>query len=199
MKPWSNQIRFGLPLRAVRVEGKDTIATAPAPSPEKVQAEALRASYEQGRIDGEKSLSEALVRQRAELHAAMEGALKALRQAVPQVVRDTENALVGFAMSVAQKLVGDLPISVPVIEAAVRDAVQQVEGTAQFTIRLHPSDLQMLQQAASPALTPDDGREFRFLPSPEVTRGGCMVQTQFGTIDARRETKFDLLKAALAT
>jgi len=43
----------------------------------------------------------------------------------------------------------------------------------------------------------DGAQEFRFLSSPEVTRGGCLVQTQFGTVDARRETKFDLLQRTL--
>jgi len=55
-----------------------------------------------------------------------------------------------------------------------------------------------LQKAGSPLLTsaeaPDD---FRFLSSVDVTRGGCLVETRFGTVDARRETKFDLLKKNL--
>ena len=38
---------------------------------------------------------------------------------------------------------------------------------------------------------------FAFSARPEVTRGGCLVQTRFGTVDARRETKFDLLKRNL--
>jgi flagellar assembly protein FliH len=84
------------------------------------------------------------------------------------------------------------------VEAAVREALTQVEGTAQLTVRLHPADLELLQKAESPVLASNDGdNEFRFLGSPEVTRGGCLVQTRFGTVDARRETKFDLLKRSL--
>ena len=80
----------------------------------------------------------------------------------------------------------------------MRDALAQVEGTAQFTVRLHPADLELLQKAGSPLLATATGPdEFRFLGSPEVTRGGCLVQTRFGTVDARRETKFDLLKRSL--
>ena len=121
-----------------------------------------------------------------------------MRQAVPQVVRDTETMIVSLALEVAQKLVSDMPISVPMIEAAVRDALTQVEGTAQLTIRLHPADLELLQSAASPILSGAEAQgETRFLGSPEVTRGGCLVQTRFGTVDARRETKFDLIKRNL--
>jgi flagellar biosynthesis/type III secretory pathway protein FliH len=73
-----------------------------------------------------------------------------------------------------------------------------VEGTAKITIRLHPADLELLQRGDSPLLATEAGaNEFRFLGSPEVTRGGCLVQTRFGTVDARRETKFDLIKRSL--
>lgn len=37
----------------------------------------------------------------------------------------------------------------------------------------------------------------RFAGSSEVTRGGCLVQTRFGVIDARRETKVEQIRQAL--
>jgi len=198
MKPWLKPIRFDHPPRNIHAPARDMVDIKTSAACRQVSPDELSASYDRGRIDGEKALSEALMRQRAELHEAMEGALKSLRQAVPQVIRDTENTLVSFALSIAQKIVSDMPISVGMVEAAVRDAVAQVESAAHFTVRLHAADLELLQKAGSPLLTSgDDGRDFRFLSSPEVTRGGCLVQTQFGDVDARRETKFDLLKAAL--
>ena len=143
-------------------------------------------------------MSQQLFQQRAELHELMRGVLDSLRQAVPQVVRDTENAMIALSLTVAQKLVAGMPISAAMVEAAVRDALTQVEGTAQFTVRLHPADLELLQNSDSPLLAGGDGvKDFRFLCSPEVTRGGCLVQTHFGTVDARRETKFDLLQRTL--
>jgi flagellar assembly protein FliH len=149
-------------------------------------------------VEGEKALSEQLLKQRNELHELMQGIITSLRQAVPQVIHDTENTLVSLALEVAHKLVSEMPISVPMIEATVRDALAQIEGTAQYTVRLHPSDLELLKNASSPLLASvDESTEFRFLSSPEVGRGGCLVQTRFGTVDARRETKFDLLKRTL--
>jgi flagellar assembly protein FliH len=184
MKSWSETVPFKTPLRDVRP------AEAPAAVP--------RGGYDQGRIDGEKALGEQLLKQRSEVHELMQGVLSSLRQSVPQVVRDTESVMVSLALEVAQKLVADMPVSVPMVEAAVRDALAQIEGTAQFTVRLNPADLELLQKAGSPVLiTSDKPDEFRFLGSPEVTRGGCLVQTRFGTVDARRETKFDLLKRSL--
>ncbi|MGA2747848.1 MAG: FliH/SctL family protein [Verrucomicrobiota bacterium] len=200
MKPWSETLALPKPLRDVRPKrpaGGAPPTGAPAGHWPAAQDE-LRASYERGRMEAEKTLSEQIVRQRNEVHELMRGTLDSLRNAVPQIMRDAENAMIALALSVAQKLVADMPISVAMIEAAVRDALTQVEGTAQFTVRLHPADLELLQKFESPLLASGDGaKEFRFLSSLEVTRGGCLVQTQFGTVDARRETKFDLLKRSL--
>jgi flagellar biosynthesis/type III secretory pathway protein FliH len=179
MKPWSETLTLPKPLRQARLRG-DAGADA-----RQAAEEELRASYERGKRDAEQALSEQLFQQRAEVHELMRGVLESLRNAVPQVVRETENSMIALSLSVAQKLV-------------VRDALTQIEGTAQFTVRLHPADLELLQKSGSPLLGDGDGtKEFRFLSSPEVTRGGCLVQTQFGTVDARRETKFDLLQRTL--
>jgi flagellar assembly protein FliH len=195
MNSWSENITLSSPLRdaSLAVEASGA-GVAPASS------EAWRAGFEAGRVEGERALSEQLLKQRAELHELMQGTINSLRQAVPQVIHDAENMVVSLALEVAQKLVSDMPISVPMVEAAVRDALAQVEGTAQYTVRLHPADLELLQKAGSPLLAGSDGSsDCRFLGSPDVARGGCLVQTRFGTVDARRETKFDLLKRNLVS
>jgi flagellar assembly protein FliH len=194
MKSWSEKIQLSAPLRDARLVGPAPVMMPSDPASQ----DQWHASFELGRIEGEKALSEQLLKQRSELHEIFQGLLNSLRGAVPQVVRDTETMVVSLALEVAQKIVSDTPISVPMVEAAVRDALSQVEGNAQMTVRLHPADLELLQSAASPILSSCEGaNEFRFLGSPEVTRGGCLVQTRFGTVDARRETKFDLIKRSL--
>jgi flagellar assembly protein FliH len=189
MNSWSETITLAGPLHDAVLAGG--AAAGPA-------ADAWRAGFEAGRIEGERALGEQLVQQRAELHELIQGTLNSLRQAVPKVVHDAENMVVSLALEVAQKLVSEMPISVPMVEAVIRDALAQVEGTAQFTVRLHPADLELLQKAGSPLIVGGDASgDIRFLGSPDVTRGGCLVQTRFGTVDARRETKFDLLKRNL--
>lgn len=208
MKAWREALSLGRPLRAVaprwanRREPLDQPAGPPTEPPAVPQSrvdELVRESFERGRVEGEKALSEQLLRQRAEVTALFNGALSALRQAVPQVVRDTEQALIELAFEIARKLVGELPITAAMVEATVRDALAQVEGTAELHVRLHPADLELLQKIASPLLAEDAQGRIRFSASPDVTRGGCVVQTRFGVIDARRETKLEELKRGLLT
>jgi flagellar biosynthesis/type III secretory pathway protein FliH len=44
-----------------------------------------------------------------------------------------------------------------------------------------------------------DKGPLRFIASSEVSRGGCIVQTRFGIIDARREIKFEQLAQSAAS
>lgn len=165
---------------------------------EAFQAGDLHASYERGRLDGERALSEQLIRQRAEVMELQTGVLTSLRNAVPQVARDGERALVALALEAANKIVSGMPVSAEMIEAAVKEAIAQVTDSAGFTVQLHPEDLALLERTNAPLLLPQGGEErIRFQPSAQVTRGGCVVQTRFGVIDARRETKVELLQKAL--
>jgi flagellar assembly protein FliH len=195
MKSSCETIRLSRPLRNVRRAG----TCAPAPASEAVIQAQVDGAYQRGRADGEKALNELLLKQRAEMQELLQGVVASLQGAVPRVVRDTENALVSLAVAVAQKVVAGIPISAEAVEATVREALAQVEGTAEFTVRLNRADLELLKTSHSTVLAEADGKQFRFLPSGDVTPGGCLIETHFGTIDARRETKFDAIKRSLAT
>jgi flagellar assembly protein FliH len=195
---WCRTISPGRDLRDVRVaRGRSPVegsaAAAPAPAPQ-LEAEA----FQRGVAEGEKRLREQLLKQRAELLQLQNGVLASLRQASSDVVRQGESALVEIALETARKLVAGLPISADMVAATVRSALAQVEEATEFDIYLNAEDLALLQACNAPDLLPgSDKGTLRFHGSTEVTRGGCLVQTRFGVIDARRETKMELIRQSL--
>lgn len=189
----SFELRFAQRPRTVRVLGP-----APSPSDRQLTRELEEQAFERGRRQGEKDLSEQLLRQRSELLALQSGVLESLRQVLPQMARECENTLVLLALQAAQKLVAGLPISAEMVEATVREAIARVEDTSEFTILLHASDLELLQRVNSPLLLAEVGGERLHLRTgADVTPGGCVVQTRFGLMDGRRETKLELLRKSL--
>lgn len=193
--PRRETIRLTQPLRDVRLacaRGAEALPT--------VSAAYAQAEYERGQRDGEKALSEQLIRQRGELIELQNGVLNSLTQAVGQVTRECEGAMIALALEIAGKLVADMPISSEMVEAAVREALSNVEQSTNLTVLVNPMDYELLQQANAPVLlTEVGGQRLKLQPSPQVTRGGCLVQTHFGVIDARRETKLEALKQSLAS
>jgi flagellar assembly protein FliH len=179
-------IKFNLPLRDVRVVDER--------ERERRAAAQLRDAYDRGMRDGERKLSEQLVKQRSEILELKNGVLNTLLQTLPGVVNECQDALVALALQVAEKLVAGLPVSVEMVEASVREALTQMEEAATYTVELNPSDLQLLEQYDSPLrkTAHDDGVEL--VAVPEISRGGCIVRSRFGVVDTQRETKMALLR-----
>lgn len=223
MKPPLEPLAFAHPLRDIQITRVADRRT--------FHAEAVQAGYERGRLDGERALAAQLLQQRAEIMELQTGLLASLRNALPQIIRDSERTLVALALEVAQKLVAGLPINGEMIEATVKEALAQVADGTDFTVQLHPDDLALLERMNSPLcgsekaevksqpsavspqkaeagsqnsdsrlLTPDFRHPpIRFQATAQIPRGGCVVQTRFGLIDARRETKLEVLGKALAS
>lgn len=191
---WSESIPLHQALRDVRL-----LTQAPMQDWNEHLREREQAAYERGRREGENSLGQQLIAQRNEIGGVLNGVLESLRNALPQIVQESENALIELALESARKIVADMPVNTKMVEAVVREALKQVEDTAEVTVQLHPEDLTLLQKQKSKFLA--DGKDsapLRLVGSPDVSRGGCLVQTRFGIIDARRETKFNQVREAMA-
>lgn len=185
-----------MPLRDVRSQCRQGLSEGE--ESERRLKEREQAAYERGRQDGERALSEQLVRQRGELQELQNGVFDSLRQAVPRLVRESESVLLELAMETARKMVADMPIPVELIETVVKQALSQVEEAVEYEVFLHPEDLALLQQVNSPMSLPAGGEQkIHLKSSPDITRGGCIIQTRFGIVDARRETKIEILKKAM--
>lgn len=190
---WSNSITLQQPFSDVRL-----LTRAPALDWQEHLREREKAAHEQGRRDGERALGEQLLQQRNEMVELQKGVLHSLKEMLPQMAQEMEAALIQLALESAKKIVGGLAIDVKTVEKVVREALSQAQDTAEISIRLNPEDLALLRKHESPLLEglPETG-PLRFSASPEVTRGGCLVQTRFGLIDALRETKLEQLRKAV--
>ena len=195
---WSETITFSSSLREVRL-----LTQAPAQDWAGHLREREEAAFQKGRREGEHALSQQLLQQRNEVLELQNGVLRSLQQVLPQLIRETESGLIQLAVESAQKIVAGLPIEISLVEAVVREALSQVEDTAEIVVQLHPEDLTLLRKHESPLLSglqaglPGMG-PLRFTHSTDVSRGGCILQTRFGIIGARRETKVEQLNKTLS-
>jgi len=190
---WADQILFSEPLADVRL-----LTDAPPQDWQQFLRERELTAFENGRRAGESALSEQLLRQRNETVELQRGILSSLQAAFPKVAHEAESALIDLTLESAQKIIAGLPIDVTLVEQTVREALTQAQDTAEIQVQVHPEDLALLRQHQSPVLNglPESG-PLRFVPSADVGRGGCVILTRFGLIDARRETKIEQLRQSL--
>jgi flagellar biosynthesis/type III secretory pathway protein FliH len=191
MRPGSSSsLVFHAPLAGLLISGQVRSEQADA-----VIQQRERDAFERGRAEAEKALREQLIQQRADLQSLQSGVLASLRDAVPQFLRASEQSFVALAMETARRLVGGLEITPALIESVVREALSQAENSGRITVLLNPEDLALIDQVHSP-LTRQEiaGERIVLQAAPKVGRGGCIIESDFGTLDARREVKFELLR-----
>ena len=190
---WAEEIRFGEPLGDVRL-----LAGAPVQDWQQFLRDREQAAFELGRRAGESALNEQLLRQRNETVELQRGILSSLQTALPKVAHEAESALIDLALESAKKIVAGLPIDAALVERTVREALSEAQDTAEIQVQVHPDDLALLRQHQAAILNglPESG-PLRFVPASDVGRGGCVIQTRFGLIDARRETKIEQLRQSL--
>ena len=165
-----------------------------------------QAAYERGKKEAEANLQQQLDLMKAEYATEKDKELadfcdnirSDLGGQVPKILESLEKHVINLAADIAMKIVADLPIDKTMVERVVKDALAKAEKEAEIVVLLHPEDLDLLTQGDSELLDDSHGAgKVLFKASSEVTRGGCLLDTHYGIVDARRETKADLLKQAV--
>lgn len=155
----------------------------------------VQEGYLQGWEAGQKALNSQLVQQRADLLHLQTGVIASMKQAVQGVVDQTEDLLRALVLEYVQKIVGETAITGEMIEGVVHEALQGVARDAVFELRLHPEDLTLFKQIQGDLAV---AKNVEIQGDATLQRGDCVVNTRFGTIDARRATKLNNLQKVLS-
>jgi flagellar biosynthesis/type III secretory pathway protein FliH len=169
----------------------DTLAAAQA------EAEALRASAQ----------AEGFAAGRAEALAALEPALAALQQASADVVAsqaaaadELERRAVELGLALAAKvLAGALEAEPERVLDAVQGALRGIVERERITVLVNPDDLELVRAAMDGVVAALGGIEHCVVEAERrVGRGGCIVRTPVGDVDARVETKLERAREVVA-
>jgi flagellar assembly protein FliH len=159
-------------------------------------AQLEKAAYEKGFSEGEKA---GLEMAEKKLEAAMQrcgDAILELGKLRSFLFTQVEQQVVKLSMQVAQKIVRrEIQADRDIIQTLVRVALGHVAEKSAVTIHLSPLDYNyLLEQRAE--LSQSEGRDISLLADKSIERGGCLIQTECGDIDARIEEQFREVESA---
>jgi flagellar assembly protein FliH len=141
------------------------------------------AAVAEGRADGYAEVAQLLLK----AHRTFDSALAA-----------AEQDLIRLAVTSAERIVHEeLKLDPGHIRAIVTEALQRVRQAKQLRVFVHPEDKLLLQSSQSvgePLVLLD---QVSLLEDAELSRGSCVVSSEWGEIDARIETRLDLIREAL--
>jgi flagellar biosynthesis/type III secretory pathway protein FliH len=194
----------------VRDQAQQLVTDAHAEA-ETIRAETYAAAFATGRREGFEQAQrehEAHVRELAEKKTAeqLRTVMPALQQAAAALAAERdhwlshwETAAIRLSVAIAEKILhAELARRPELATRIITEALQLAADSPQIRLRLHPDDLQSAGPACEDllhSLAPQGTTAL--IPDPSITRGGCVVETQHGTIDARLETQLARLTAEL--
>lgn len=173
---------------AAWVEGEAYVKAARAHAAE--IEEAARAAYE-----AEKARGYADGREEAALQAA-EDMLDAITRKI-NYFEDIETQMTGLVMQATEKLLGELD-SDELVRRVVHNALKVMRNQKQVTIRVAPDLVETLQRQLNDILADYAGISFVDVAAdPRLRRGGCILESELGIVDASLDVQLQALRRAL--
>jgi type III secretion protein L len=199
------------------VSGAGTrVPTSPPKGGQRIESEVFDARSQAARIiaEAERDAAELRARAQQDFQRAMEDGrrqgyesgineaaqllaeARALRE---KLIRETEPQLIKLALKVAVKIIGhELEHNKDEIAQIVGNALDTVRQQRDIIVRVHPDDLKNLE-AAKPQLIARLGRakDIDLRGDRNIKRGGCIIDTEIGTIDAQLDTQLEQITSIL--
>jgi type III secretion system HrpE/YscL family protein len=177
------------PVYDARLEAEQLIADARAQAERTLaeaeqEAERLRAkAAAEGRERGLGAVTELLAGARASAARARAGAERELR---------------ALAVRIAEKILGrELALRPEAVLDVVAEALALTGDPRELIVRVSPDDLAALERGKPRLLERCRSATLSFRADETVARGGCVVETELGVVDARLSTQLEAIERAL--
>ncbi len=166
---------------------------------EEIESEAYAAGFEQGKKDGEE-----IGRKQYQVVAQrLEKLIDRISEGAEALLPQYEAQMVELAMSVARQVIArEIEISPDIVLESIRAAMEQVVEGCAVHLHLNPEDIENLEDEIREKFVVPGRQGLDIVPDPRVGRGGCLIETEYGLIDATTKAKWqavsDTIKRVLA-
>ena len=170
--------------------GKQIIAEAQIKADE-IKAEALRFR--------EEVFAKARTEAKADVQARAAEELARAKMQAGQIIADSEKDVVELALKVAAKILSrDLERDPALVLEIVANCTEAARSSKAMIIKVHPDDGKLLREK-KPRLIELIGRavDIAIRDDAEVEKGGCVITTEYGTIDGQIRTQVEMLRNVL--
>jgi flagellar assembly protein FliH len=151
-----------------------------------------KAAYDSGFRQGEKEGLESAEKKVAALMRRYTDAILEIGRLKPRLYAQVERDVVKLALEVAKKVVHrEVHVDREIVQTLIKVALSHVAAKSPVTIRLHPVDYNFVLEQRTASIPSGEGeRDISLLADQSIERGGCLIETECGDVDARIEEEF---------
>lgn len=157
-------------------------------------------AYKKGRQDAEHDFKleiEKLKSEYASLVSVFQDAVKHLTDKREKIWQESESEIIKLILTIANKIVGyEIDNNgMNVVKHVVKDALSYVSEKKIIAVRLSPDDVKKINTLEEMKVT---DQNIKMVEDRTITSGGCILETNFGSVDSQIETRWEeILKAFL--
>jgi flagellar assembly protein FliH len=153
-----------------------------------------RDAFARGYEQGERAAAAAAAAETAIMLQRVSRTIDELASLRREIIRRTERQTVQLVLALAERVVHrEITLDRSLLMGMARSALDRLGDYGTATIRLHPEDFKAIGQLGEIA----EGLPVRVLSDPAIARGGCLVESDFGLMDASPDAQFRELARAL--
>lgn len=125
-------------------------------------------------------------------------ALLELSKLKKELYMNVEKETVTLALAIAKKIIcHEVKTNKEVVVNVLREASKKVVDNEKIKVRINPSDLKLIEKSKFRFLNSvDNSDNISFEADDTILHGGCIIETNFGDIDARLEKQFQVIEKA---
>lgn len=160
----------------------------------RLEREAYEKGFDQGRKDGLALEQKQLQEQKQQVEALF----SELRGLKGSLFRETEQDCVALSALIARRILrAEIQTDPGVIQRTVRAALDFVADRSRLRISVHPEDMEEMRRILPELAAWTEEDAFQVVEDETLERGGCLLETGFGSINATVSEQCNVIEKAL--
>lgn len=184
--------------RVLDAKGQAENILADAQSKAAQICEEARGVLEKAKLDREDAIKRGLAEGESKGLAQVTEKLIKIERLREKFYESAEPEVIKLVLSIAEKVIGRAAAENPeLIKSVVHQALERALGD-RITVRLNPDDYKSVMAGEHEFRDViDRTKRLLFREDEAIAKGGCIVETEVGTIDAQIETQMEAVRKAL--
>lgn len=157
-------------------------------------------AYERGLSDGVRKGKELEKNETLQALEAMSAIVKEMSALKKSILENLEGEIVQLSLAIAERVIHvEATTNREVIRGVLKEAIKNIGDREDMKIRVHPQDFQFMIEIKNDFLQSFDGiRNMTFTEDESIQRGGAIIETVCGEVDARLDQQLNEMKTAMA-
>lgn len=129
----------------------------------------------------------------------LNGLIRETSELKKHILETSEEQIFQLVLAITEKVIHmEVKMNRDVIQSVLKSAIRSIVDRENMKIRVHPLDFQYMMEIKSDFLQNFDGiKNIVFEEDDSILRGGAIIETLFGEVDARLDHQYEEIKSSM--